>query len=67
MYMETKAQRRATLKYKKNHYKRVSLDLQKDFYNDIKNAAQGNVSGYIKEAIRRRLNDGQNKESGSNT
>lgn len=47
------------LKYAKNHYKRVPLDLTFDKYDEIKHAAEKSgesVNGYIKVAIDQRLN-----------
>lgn len=54
----TEAQNRATYKYAKEHLKRIPLDVQLDEYAQIKAAADQageSVNGYIKEAIRQRM------------
>lgn len=46
------------LKYAKNKYKRVPLDLTKDKYQEVKAAADrsgSSVNGYIKSAIDEKL------------
>lgn len=51
-----------TIKYAKEHLKRVPLDLQTDKYNAVKTAADNageSVNGYIKTAIDRRLKSGE--------
>lgn len=51
----TDAQKRAVIKYAKKNLKRVPLDLQIDYYNDVlapAAAAAGiGINTYIKEAI----------------
>lgn len=54
----TEAQKRATEKYKQAKYKRIPLDVTKDYYETIKaaaDAAKCSVNGYIKTAIQERL------------
>ena len=54
----TDAQKRASIKYKKSHYKRVPLDVTPAKYDEIKSAAGScgeSVNGYIKKAIDMRL------------
>lgn len=46
------------IEYAKKNYKRVPLDVSKELYQEIKNAADSvgeSVNGYIKEAIKRRI------------
>ncbi len=55
----TDSQRQAHYKYKKAHLKRVPLDLKLEEYQEVKVAAEASgesVNGYIKKAIRLRLN-----------
>ena len=50
----TAAQKRAETKYRNTHIKRVPLDLQLDFYDQTKQAAEAageSVNGFIKRAI----------------
>ena len=52
--MPTEAQKKATAKYKRTHFKRIPLDVQKVKYEEIKAAADQageSVNGYIKKAI----------------
>ena len=52
------SQKRATIKYAKNNYHRVPLDLKHDDYNRIQaaaNAANESVNGYIKKAVNMRI------------
>ena len=56
--MPTKAQNKATAKYKKANYKRIPLEIPLDQFSGIKAAADAageSVNGYIKEAIRQRM------------
>ena len=49
------------LKYSKDTYKRVPLDLRKEKYTEVKAAADAvgeSVNGYIKVAIERRMSSG---------
>lgn len=51
-----------TIKYAKEHLKRVPLDLQHDKYKRVQDAAAAtgeSVNGYIKTAIDRRLESGE--------
>ena len=45
--------------YRKEHFKRVGIDFGKDFYAEVlkpaADAAGETVNGYIKEAVRRRI------------
>lgn len=63
--MQTEARKRATLKYKKNHYKRVPLDIQREEYETIKEYAESNgetVNGMIKRLIRQEIGDATPEE-----
>ena len=54
----TEAQKRASAKYHKTHIHRVSLDLQNEFYDIVKEAADKageSVSMYIKNALLTRM------------
>lgn len=54
----SKAQIRATAKYKEKAYKRVPLDVPKDFYEVLKEAAQireMSINGFIKKAIEEKI------------
>lgn len=59
--MQKESQSRATAKYKKSHIKRVALEMQKEYFeNVLKPAAETageTVNGYIKKAIARRIED----------
>lgn len=57
--MQTEAQRRAMKKYHKEHLKRIPLNVQKDYYNNIllpavKESGE-TVAGYIKKAVAGRI------------
>lgn len=57
----TDAQKRALLKYQKEKLKRIPLDVHKDFYPQIVEAASScneSVAGYIKKAIMIRMQEG---------
>ena len=57
----TEAQKKASMKYAKKSLKRIPLDVQLGEYDKIKaaaNQAGEPVNGYIKEAIRRRMQAG---------
>ena len=54
----TEAGKKADMKYKKTHIKRIPLDVQKEKYEEIKEAADRageTVNGYIKKAIDDRM------------
>lgn len=54
----TEANKKADMKYKKAHIKRIPLDVQKEKYDEIKAAADKageTVNGYIKKAIEQRM------------
>ena len=54
----TEAQRRATMKYKEKAYRRIPLDVRKEYYEEIAKAAEAageSVNGYIKKAIEERM------------
>jgi len=54
----TEAGKKADMKYKKTHIKRIPLDVQKEKYEEIKDAADRageTVNGYIKKAIDDRM------------
>lgn len=60
------AQKKATLKYKAKHYKRVPLELSKEYYDTklkpAADAAEESVNGYIKKAIDMRI-DSENDQA----
>lgn len=59
--MISEAQKKAAIKYKEKNVKRIPLDVQKEMYERIKDAAQKNgesVNGYIKKAIEERMEKG---------
>ena len=62
----TEAQKRANDKYRKKHYKRIPLDVSKEYYdNQLKpaaDAAEESVNGYIKKAIDMRIDQEGNSE-----
>jgi predicted HicB family RNase H-like nuclease len=54
----SEAQKKATLKYRENAYKRVPFDIPKDFYEQVKVAAQSqgkSINGFIKEALEEKM------------
>ena len=54
----SKAQLRATTKYKEKNYSRIPLDVQKEYHEYIKGIAKAHnksVNGLIKEAIEEKL------------
>lgn len=54
----SEASKRATLKYRKTHYKRISLELKAEEHEALKAAADRaaeSVNGYVKTAIRQRI------------
>lgn len=54
----TEAEKRAAIKYAKEHLKRIPLDVTLKKYDEIKEAASASgesVNGYIKTAIDRRI------------
>lgn len=54
----TEASKKADMKYKKAHIKRIPLDVQREKYDEIKSAADRageTVNGYIKKAIEERM------------
>lgn len=54
----SEAQKKATIKYAKENLKRIPLDVQKEEYEIIKEAATAageKVNGYIKKAVRMRI------------
>lgn len=57
--MPTKAQNKATNKYKKANYHRVPLELPKEEYAELqqiaKESKEGSVNGFIKAAIREKM------------
>lgn len=58
----SEAQKRANMKYAKEHLKRIPLDVTKEKYETIKTAAERaneSVNGYIKTAIDRRINSNE--------
>lgn len=54
----TEASKKADMKYKKAHIKRIPLDVQREKYDEIKSAADRageTINGYIKKAIEERM------------
>lgn len=55
----TEAQKRASIKWQAENYKRVALDVRKEYYSDtLKPAADRageTVGGYIKKAVAQRI------------
>lgn len=54
----SKRQKECAERYKKKNIRRIPLDVQNGFYEEIKSAAEESgesVNGFIKEAIKRRL------------
>lgn len=48
------------VQYTKNRFKRIPLDVQKEFYERVKAAATASgesINGYIKKAIELRMNN----------
>jgi hypothetical protein len=62
--MSTEAQNRATQKYKKEHYKRIPLEVSLDKYTIIKEHTERtgeSVNGFIKRAIDETMDKDNNK------
>lgn len=56
--MYNEVQKRANLKYAKNNYKRIPLDVRKEFYEEVKKYCdEKNVSinGLIKELLEKEI------------
>lgn len=57
--MSTKAQNRAKIKYAQKKYKRVPLDLDKEYYETVlvpaAESAELSINKYIKEAIAEKI------------
>ena len=54
----TEAGKRASIKYRKSHVKRIPLDVSIPEHEQIKKAAERvneSINGYIKESIRQRI------------
>ena len=55
----TEQRKESMYKYEKNNLKRIPLDVQKDFYEDVlkpaADAAGETVNGFIKKAIEARI------------
>ena len=54
----TEAQKRASMKYTAKTYRRIPLDVRKEYYEVIAKAAEAageSVNGYIKRAIEERI------------
>ena len=52
------AQKKAVIKYAKNHFRRIPLDVQKESYEELKAEADAvgeTVNGFIKRAIAMRI------------
>lgn len=54
--MTTQAQMRATAKYKRTHLKRISFEVQNEYWNDVLSKAVKesglSLNGFIKEAVK---------------
>ena len=57
--MISEAKKKADAKYRKSHIRRVALDMQKTYFEDVLKPAANNagetVNGYIKKAIAERI------------
>ncbi|MEY8424677.1 ribbon-helix-helix protein, CopG family [Lachnospiraceae bacterium 38-14] len=54
----TEAQKKASLRYAKDRLKRVPLDLKRDDYEKLSESAKAagkSINGFIKEAIREKI------------
>ena len=61
----TEAQRRASVKWKKENYSRIPLDVPKAYHEELKAIAKAKnmtLGGYIKEAIAEKI-ERENKQS----
>lgn len=58
----TEAQKKASLRYAKDKLKRVPLDLKREDYERLSKAARAagkSINGFIKEAIREKIERGK--------
>ena len=57
--MATEAEMKATAKYKKTHLKRISFEVQKEYFANVMSPAiersGESINGYIKKAIQERI------------
>lgn len=64
----SEARKKASIKYAKEHLKRIPLDVSKDYYdNRLKPAADNageSVNGYIKKSIDMRIDSETQEETG---
>lgn len=57
-YKTTEAQRRASIKWQKENYSRIPLDVSKKYHEELKAIAKSHnmtLGGYIKEAIAEKI------------
>lgn len=57
-YKTTEAQRRASIKWQKENYSRIPLDVPKSYHEKLKVIAKNNgmsLNGYIKQAIKEKI------------
>lgn len=68
--MPSEAQKKATLKYKRENYKRIPLDLQKPYYEELQRFVKScgsTVNGFIKEAISEKMERDREKQAKNQT
>ena len=54
----SESSKKAVLKYKKTHYKRIALEMKTEEHEKLKNAASRtgeSINGYVRESIRQRI------------
>ena len=57
-YKTTEAQRKASVKWQKNNYSRIPLDVSPEYHQKLKEIAKSHnmaLGGYIKEAIAEKI------------
>lgn len=57
-YKTTEAQRKASIKWQKENYSRIPLDVPKEYHEQLKAIAKKNgmtLGGYIKQAIAEKI------------
>lgn len=60
----TEAHRRASVKWQKENYSRIPLDVPKEYHQELKQIAKNKgmtLGGYIKEAIAEKIEREENK------
>lgn len=62
-YKTTEAHRKASIKWQKENYSRIPLDVPKKYHEELKNIAKKNnmtLGAYIKEAIAEKIEREEN-------